>query len=185
MGGTSGATPIVVGCAALVKQAHPDWSPFEIKRSLMNTATLLLRTDGSCYYPFVAQGMGRVNVYDAATTKVLVQPPSALIVAKTGNINIADVPPELADPVESKKIPENVVKSNIPLKVTNYSDKPVTLSVSFEVNSANPSQFGISLTSTEITIPAATKNPGVGWIGLNVKLPKNVEGALNDIIHAG
>ena len=182
MGGTSGATPIVAGCAALVKQAHPNWSPYEIKRSLMNTATLLLRTDGSCYYPFVAQGMGRVNVYDAATTKTLVQPPSALIVANTGKINIADLPSELADPVESKKIPDDAVKSDIPLKVANYSDKPVTLSISYEINSINPSQFGISLTTTEITIPAATKNPGVGWIGLNIKLPKNVEGALNDII---
>lgn len=36
-GGTSGATPMVAGAAALVKQARPELSPLEIKAFLMNT----------------------------------------------------------------------------------------------------------------------------------------------------
>ncbi len=37
-GGTSGATPMVVGSAALVKDAYPTRSPLEIKAVLINTA---------------------------------------------------------------------------------------------------------------------------------------------------
>jgi subtilisin family serine protease len=37
-GGTSGATPMVVGSAALLKDAYPDRGPLEIKAVLINTA---------------------------------------------------------------------------------------------------------------------------------------------------
>jgi minor extracellular serine protease Vpr len=36
--GTSGATPMIVGAAALLLQAHPERAPWEIKSLLMNTA---------------------------------------------------------------------------------------------------------------------------------------------------
>ncbi len=36
--GTSFSTPLVAGAAALVLQAHPSWSPFQVRRALMETA---------------------------------------------------------------------------------------------------------------------------------------------------
>jgi subtilisin family serine protease len=37
--GTSFSTPLVAGCAALVLQAHPDWTPMEVREVLMTTAS--------------------------------------------------------------------------------------------------------------------------------------------------
>lgn len=63
--GTSMATPHIAGIAALMKQANPTWSPFDIKVALSNTAKVL---DG---YDVFEQGAGRVNAYDAAFPSAL------------------------------------------------------------------------------------------------------------------
>ncbi|MBI3027386.1 S8 family serine peptidase [Candidatus Woesearchaeota archaeon] len=53
--GTSMATPHVSGAVALLKQAHPDWSPDEIKMHVRNTAQDIL------YNPY-EQGYGLINL---------------------------------------------------------------------------------------------------------------------------
>ena len=65
--GTSMATPVVAGVAALVKQANPTWTPALIKSALINTAksvgnNVLLRSVGA----------GRVNALDAVKAKVTI-----------------------------------------------------------------------------------------------------------------
>jgi len=55
MSGTSMATPMVAGAAALIKQAHPGWSPEKIKYSLMATARDIGESPES-------QGRGRLNL---------------------------------------------------------------------------------------------------------------------------
>jgi hypothetical protein len=44
-GGTSGATPMVAGAAALLLQAHPNRSPSQIKAMLMNSAETVVYTN--------------------------------------------------------------------------------------------------------------------------------------------
>ncbi len=62
--GTSMASPHVAGVAALLKQAHPDWSPAAIKSALMTTAYATLNDSLSGLQagtlPF-GQGAGHIN----------------------------------------------------------------------------------------------------------------------------
>lgn len=183
--GTSGSGPFVAGCAALMIQARPSWNPLEVKRALMNTATLLKRLDNDRYFQFTAQGMGRVNVYDAIKTDVLIQPPSALIVAETGKINIADIPAEIKDTTKRSTLPDEVSESMLPLKFYNYSTKKdKNYSLSFELNSRHPEQIKIEFTKDTIAIPKAkdSSRPGTEWVGVDIAFPAQIKGLFNDVI---
>ncbi|MFF2793747.1 S8 family serine peptidase [Lysinibacillus xylanilyticus] len=70
MSGTSMAAPYVAGAAALVKQAHPDWSPYEIRAALTSTTKLLKDRQGQVITP-LAQGSGQINVEKALKAKIL------------------------------------------------------------------------------------------------------------------
>lgn len=63
--GTSMAAPHIAGVAALMVQAHPDWTPEEIKAAMMNTAV-----DYVDKTPLPRQGAGRVDAYRATATPV-------------------------------------------------------------------------------------------------------------------
>ncbi len=82
--GTSMATPHVSGAAALIKQAHPDWTPDEIKYALRATAI-----DIGLGLDILTQGYGRIDVLRAVsltrTPIVAMLNTSGLI---SGSINI-------------------------------------------------------------------------------------------------
>ncbi|TCZ75471.1 hypothetical protein E0485_17220 [Paenibacillus albiflavus] len=65
--GTSMAAPHVAAVVALLKSEHPDWTAFDIKVAISNTAKQL---DVSKYDVF-AQGPGRIQPLKAATTEAL------------------------------------------------------------------------------------------------------------------
>lgn len=72
--GTSMAAPHVAGACALIKQAHPEWSPDQIKAALMNTAKPLVK-NGKPYRTY-EQGAGRIQVNEAVKATSLVSPSS-------------------------------------------------------------------------------------------------------------
>ena len=83
--GTSMAAPHVAGAVALLKQAHPDWAPEEVKQALVNTAVPI-----SNYSPRV-QGAGRINIAKAITNNVFItynSQPYAELGAFTGDKTI-------------------------------------------------------------------------------------------------
>lgn len=73
--GTSMAAPHVAGACALIKQAHPDWTPAQVKAALMNTALPLTKKDGSEYLTY-EQGAGRIQTKAAIETETLALPGS-------------------------------------------------------------------------------------------------------------
>lgn len=67
--GTSMASPMVAGAAALLRQAHPTFSALEVKAALVNSAAPLTDLDGNVY-PASSIGAGRIAVDRAAQLKV-------------------------------------------------------------------------------------------------------------------
>lgn len=83
--GTSMAAPHVAGACALIKQAHPDWGPEEIKAALMNTAKPITNQKGIAYKTF-EQGAGRIQPIHAIKAESLVMPGSL----QFGKFQLAD-----------------------------------------------------------------------------------------------
>jgi subtilisin family serine protease len=75
--GTSFSGPHVAGVAALLKQAHPDWTPDMVRTAMINTATNMrsasgaAMADGNQSDSIIDQGGGLVDVRAAVNTKAL------------------------------------------------------------------------------------------------------------------
>ena len=75
--GTSFATPLVAGAAALVKQAHPKFTAMEIKSALVNTASQDVLADEAGNPAGVpGLGGGKLDVGAAVESVVTVNPPT-------------------------------------------------------------------------------------------------------------
>jgi subtilisin family serine protease len=76
--GTSMATPHMAGAVALIKQAHPDWTPDMIRTAFINTATNMrdgsgaAKPDGTLANSIIEQGGGLADVYNAMNVKALI-----------------------------------------------------------------------------------------------------------------
>src|SRR5713226_780317 len=75
--GTSMATPHTAGSVALIREAHPDWTPDMIRTAMINTATNMRdqnqgpKADGLGADSIIAQGGGLIDVFHAANAKAL------------------------------------------------------------------------------------------------------------------
>ena len=74
------ATPHLAGAAAVVTQAHPDWSAWQIRSAIVNTAdtgVLTQYTDGTTPATDVnVSGTGRLNLAVAVGATALLDPVS-------------------------------------------------------------------------------------------------------------
>ncbi|MDD4663929.1 MAG: S8 family serine peptidase [Caldisericia bacterium] len=74
--GTSMSTAGTSGCIALLKQAHPNWTPEEIKSACMNNADILINPINHEPFPFFNQGAGQLNILQSVNTPAIITPPS-------------------------------------------------------------------------------------------------------------
>jgi uncharacterized protein (TIGR03437 family) len=72
--GTSMSSPMVAGAAALLMQAHPDYTTDQIKSALVNTAVPISASEDGAPISAQNSGAGRLNVLAALTTTLLAQP---------------------------------------------------------------------------------------------------------------
>jgi len=100
LSGTSMASPHVAGAAALLIQAHPDWTAAQIRSALMMTAATngLTQSDGKTPADVYSVGSGRVQVDQAAAAGLVLDETSADFFAgnptqgaDTSNFNIASM----------------------------------------------------------------------------------------------
>lgn len=132
--GTSMASPMVAGLAALVKQNHPGWSPLQIKADIMNTATHDLFVGGSANpssprFGPARVGSGRIDAEQAVKNNVLAYDP------ENGAVSVSFGPVAAAGPVELSR----------DVTVENQNSLPVTYDISYEsVNDVPGAEFSVS-----------------------------------------
>ncbi|WP_025845415.1 S8 family serine peptidase [Paenibacillus ehimensis] len=129
--GTSMATPHVAGVALLLKQQHPDWTPFDIRAAMANTADSIKDSDGTPYDVY-SQGAGRINVTQAVYTPAVLQTLERITILDK-NLN----PQEVVNYGSSASFGLMAAGSNAKkeqLQVKNTSDKAVTYKVSVKLH---------------------------------------------------
>jgi minor extracellular serine protease Vpr len=75
-GGTSMASPHVAAASALILQAHPEYTPDDVKNVLMNTAEKITDPLTGEDYPHNVQGAGSIRIAEAIKAKTIVTPGS-------------------------------------------------------------------------------------------------------------
>ncbi|TXC85909.1 S8 family serine peptidase [Metabacillus litoralis] len=159
--GTSMAAPHVAGACALIKQAHPDWNPEQIKASLMNTAKQLKNEKKEVLKP-TEQGTGRINVKDAIKSELLAYPGSLTF----GKFETSDkrTKKELLLTLDNQSPKQQTVDFNIP---KNEPGIHWNLPTSIKIGPEEKRKISIS-----VDITANQKKPGLHQDWLELKYGK-------------
>ncbi|MFC7549323.1 S8 family serine peptidase [Plantactinospora sp. GCM10030261] len=128
LSGTSMAAPHVAGAAVLLRQAHPEFSPAQVRAALVGSAAPLADLGPT------QQGAGRLNVAKAVDARLIAEP-------ATLSLGLADLPG-----------PGSGTSAGGKVVVRNLSDKPAR--VTFTVQRAPGSIGSATVSPRTATIPA-------------------------------
>ncbi len=131
MSGTSMAAPHVAGVAALMKQAHPNWTNEQIKAAIMNTAVDL---NDPISNEVPRAGAGRVDAEAAVKTQVIAVGDENLVSLSWGLIEIGA---------------EMTFEDTKTITVRNFGSTMISLAVGTHFTSA---EEGATLTPSSATI---------------------------------
>ena len=174
LSGTSMATPHVAGIAALVAQAHPGWTPEQVKAAVMNTATHDVFTEpdqsGLPYGP-ERVGSGRVDALAAVQTSSL-----AYASDNPAGVSLSFGVVEVGE--ETVTLRETVTVRNLASTAQTYSTAFVGATPGDEAISVRPSSISVPagqsrLVTVEVTLdpsslerlPDPTQDPMVNVVG--------------------
>ncbi|WP_339147997.1 MULTISPECIES: S8 family serine peptidase [unclassified Sutcliffiella] len=173
--GTSMATPHIAGVAALLKSQHPDWTPFDIKVALSNTAKQLDTTR----FDVFAQGPGRVQPLKAATTEALAYAQDKTTYGNVtrdnvkGTITFGNVPTGSATTITKDVVVKNLTGNASDYDVTVQVTKAATGSLAATNVTVDQSSFTLTDQKTlkvSLNVPAGTGSNGneiLGYVHIN------------------
>jgi minor extracellular serine protease Vpr len=138
--GTSMASPAVAGAIALVKAAHPDWTPETVKLALMNTSDILRNWQNGEDITWTLQGAGRVDVPAAIDT------PAVAGVATSDGQTTVQTGAVLVD--------DDSISSATTVKLRNLSGKTITFTPSFSWTMDERDGVRVKLSPSSVTVAA-------------------------------
>ena len=136
--GTSMASPGVAGAVALIKAAHPDWTPQTVKLALMNTSSVLRNWQNDEVITWTLQGAGRVDV------------PAAVDAPATAGVDTSDGTTTFQ--TGAVLIDDDSVATAITIKLRSLSDHSVSFSPSFDWTMDARAGVLVSVAPSSVTI---------------------------------
>jgi len=168
MSGTSMASPMVAGLAALVREAHPAWSPLQVKAAIMNTAGHDVYVGGgndpdSPMYGPPRVGAGRIDARDAVQNEVLAYNP------EKGAVSVSFGPVEAKDSLSLQKT----------ITVDNRRLSPVTYDVEFEPVSEVP---GVEYSVSPAQVTVGPRGKATVTVKLEIEDPGELAKAIDPTV---
>lgn len=169
MSGTSMATPLTAGVAALVSGAHPAWSADRVKAALMNTAVHDITTTGDeplAYGPLRA-GTGRIDALAAVRNSVSVTSDEnpGLVTGSFGVVEVGD------EGLEATRT----------FTVSNESDEEQTYTLEYLERTAMP---GVSYTLSADSVTVTAGGSTSFTVTLSVEDPAALRRAIDPTMSA-
>jgi len=156
LSGTSMASPMTAGLAALVRSRHPDWTPEEVKADIMNTAGQDVTTEpnhGGDRYAPNRVGAGRIQAPQALANQVL-----AYVLDDKGAVSVSFGPVAVTQATQLSKT----------VRVVNKGVTGATYALAYQPVTAVP---GVSYVLSTDTVSLAPREAKTFTVTLKVDDP--------------